>query len=249
MSSSSEHWEEYHKQWDKGMEVPSNPRIIEAIFSTLDIKNKKVLEVGSGIGRDSIYLAKSGAENYLLDYVDAPFKIAHEIARREKVKIITIKGDAQNLPFPDDHFDLVFSGGLIEHFLDPSILIKEQRRVLKKGGYLLVDVPQRYHVFTLIKHVLMIFNKWAPGGETEYSIGQLERLIKGCGLSLECVYGDWSHPNFFLKMLLIMLKVPRKHPKLDFSSTSKGCMARFKKTRMACYTFQHIGVVARKTDC
>ena len=246
MDTDKKHWNAYHKQWKNRWKVPANPRTVSAILSTLDVKNKKILEVGSGIGRDSIYLAKLGADCYLLDYIEAPLKIAREIAETEKVGITIIRGDANTLPFPDSCFDLVYSQGLIEHFTEPDVLIKEQRRVLKKGGYLLVDVPQKYHIYTLIKHILMFFNRWTPGWEKEYTVGQLKRLIKGCELEIVSTYGDWSHPNLFLKGLMIILKIPRKSPNIDLYQDSGSLMYRFKKTVLAHYTFQHIGVIGRK---
>lgn len=246
MDTDKKHWNAYHKQWKNRWEVPANPRTVNAILSTLDIKNKKILEVGSGIGRDSIYLAKLGADCYLLDYIEAPLRIAREIAEREKVEITIIREDAKTLPFPDCYFDLVYSQGLMEHFTEPEVLIKEQRRVLKQGGYLLVDVPQKYHIYTLIKHILMLFNRWTPGWETEYTVGQLERLMKGCELEIVSTYGDWSHPNLLVKGLMIILKIPRKSPNIYLSRDSGSLMYRFKKTILAHYTFQHIGVIGRK---
>ena len=65
-------WNKYHAQWMYRDEIPANPRTIKAILSRLDVKNKKILEVGSGTGRDSIYLAKLGAECVLLDYFFTP---------------------------------------------------------------------------------------------------------------------------------------------------------------------------------
>ena len=244
--SNKEHWDAYHEKWKDRRKVPANPRIIKAILHTLDIKDKKILEVGSGSGRDTIYLAKQGADCYLVDYVEIPLKIATNIAERVNVRISTIKCDARSLPFEDGHFDLVYSQGLIEHFTEPEVLIKEQMRVLKKDGYLLVDAPQKYHVYTLIKHLLMFLNKWIPGWETEYTIGQLERLVRNCGLQIKSTYGDWSYPPLLLKMVMIILKIPRKSSNVDFSQNSQHVIAKFKKMRFAHYTFQHIGVVGKK---
>ncbi len=52
-------------------------------------------------------------------------------------------GDALNLPHRDEYFDVVFSLGLIEHFKknDKYRILKEQKRVLKRGGYLICQVP------------------------------------------------------------------------------------------------------------
>jgi len=60
--------------------------------------------------------------------------------------------DACRMPFREGAFDLVFHQGLMEHFRDPAPLLRENARVLKRGGHLLVDVPQRFHVYTLAKN-------------------------------------------------------------------------------------------------
>ncbi len=45
-------------------------------------------------------------------------------------------------PYPDEHFDLVIAGEIIEHMIyDPMYLLLESRRVLREGGYLLVTTP------------------------------------------------------------------------------------------------------------
>jgi ubiquinone/menaquinone biosynthesis C-methylase UbiE len=242
-----EHWHKYHEQWRSRDGVPANPRTIKAIRSITDVKGgKKILEVGSGSGRDSIYLAKLGADCYLVDYVETPLRIAKKIANRENVGVTTVKGDAGSLPFRDSYFDVVYSQGLIEHFTKPELLIKEQIRVLRKDGYMLVDVPQKYHVYTIIKHLLMLFNKWTPGWETEYTVWQLENLLKNCGLQLVYTYGDWSHPNILLKAISMVLRISKKQTSINLFQDSDSLLGKFKKSRLAHYTFQHIGIIGRK---
>jgi SAM-dependent methyltransferase len=42
-------------------------------------------------------------------------------------------------PYPNEHFDLVVAGEIIEHLIyDPMHLLLESRRVLREGGYILV---------------------------------------------------------------------------------------------------------------
>lgn len=52
-------------------------------------------------------------------------------------------GDAFNLPYRDNCFDIVLSLGLIEHFKkkDRLLVLKEQIRVLKKRGYIICEIP------------------------------------------------------------------------------------------------------------
>jgi SAM-dependent methyltransferase len=53
----------------------------------------------------------------------------------------TVVGDAENLPFPDHHFDVVFSNQVLEHVVDPKRALQEAVRVLRPGGRLILSVP------------------------------------------------------------------------------------------------------------
>ena len=50
-------------------------------------------------------------------------------------------GDAHNLKYYDESFDVVFIRSSLEHMFDPVQVIEEAHRVLKKGGLLFINVP------------------------------------------------------------------------------------------------------------
>lgn len=54
-----------------------------------------------------------------------------------------VQGDAEELPFRGDSFDLVHMYGVLQHLQHPERTLGEVARVLTKGGLALVDVPQR----------------------------------------------------------------------------------------------------------
>lgn len=64
--------------------------------------------------------------------------------RINKLKAKFKTGDAINIPFNDNSFDIIVSIGLLEHFEDIKALIKEQIRVLDKGGIFLGYVVPKY---------------------------------------------------------------------------------------------------------
>ncbi len=55
-----------------------------------------------------------------------------------------IKGDTENLPFQDNEFDVVVAAAIIEHLKNPEKMLSEARRVLKKGGILIVTTPKPF---------------------------------------------------------------------------------------------------------
>ncbi len=161
-------------------------------------------------------------------------------------------GDAFALPFPDETFDVVFHQGLLEHFRNAGGLVAENARVLKRGGLVLVDVPQRYHYYTVVKHALMAFHLWFAGWEREYSIGELERLLRAHSFSIVSAYGEWFNPPIWYRMLRRGLaplgaNLPM-YPRVfsAFGSAFRGLGQRLLARREFLYTTVVIGVIARK---
>ena len=73
--------------------------------------------------------------------------------------------------------------------------------MLKKGGLIVVDVPQRWHVYTVIKHVLIALNAWFAGWEREFSVRQVRNILEDLGMKNRHAYGEWMYPSLFYRML------------------------------------------------
>ncbi len=100
-----------------------------------ETKDKKILDVGAGTGRVSLPLVLSGAQVTALDISE---KIL-ELLKRKNKKITTVVGEAENLPFENESFDIVTAAFLIVHLKDPKIFFDEVYRVLKPDGLFLVS--------------------------------------------------------------------------------------------------------------
>lgn len=189
--NSKQIWDPKWQVFLKKAKLKINQTVVNQIVELYQGKlvGKKILEVGSGSGSDSIYLAKKKANVTLLDFSKNAIRVAQEIAKRHCVKIKTIKTDCKKIPIKDNYFDLVFSVGLIEHFKQPLPIIKEQLRVLKPNGYLVIDVPQKYNLYTLVKKSRMLRGSFPFGWETEFSPQQLKNLALQLNLKLIKIYG------------------------------------------------------------
>ncbi len=96
------------------------------------IRKGKILDIGCGNGRDSIFLAKKG---YSVIGIDITPK-AIILAKKNKNKVKNLKfivADAEKLPFKDESFDGVYSIGVF-HCTNLNKSLKEAVRVLKEGG-------------------------------------------------------------------------------------------------------------------
>lgn len=211
-----------------------------------------MLEVGAGSGRDSVALASEGARPFILDYSMASLETARRVARGHGVTPLLVRADALRLPFRDGAFDIVFHQGLLEHFRDPMALLHENVRALGPDGLLLVDVPQRWHLYTLLKHAMIATGTWFAGWETEFSIGELERLMRGAGVRVVHRYGAWMVPGLFYRSLraaLLKAKLGRLplYPRVPLLSSLFGRWRRlWDGTAVAFWTYFVIGAVGRK---
>jgi SAM-dependent methyltransferase len=195
--SEKKHWDDYWAASRELADVYANDnRIVEFLSPRLQMRGKRVLEVGAGSGRDSDAIAAMGAEVWTLDYSEESLRLMGDNLRHP---VTIVCGDALSLPLRSDSFDLVFHQGLLEHFRDPGLLLAENHRILKPGGYLLVDVPQRYHYYTLAKHALMLVDRWFAGWETEFSAGELAGLMAKQGFEIEGMYGSNLYPPIWYR--------------------------------------------------
>jgi SAM-dependent methyltransferase len=163
-----------------------------------------------------------------------------------------ILADGQCCPFQDRTFDIVFHQGLLEHFPSPYALLRENLRVLKKGGFLVIDVPQTYHVYTILKHILILLGSWFGGWERQFTKGSLSRLIRKFKLEPIHFYGDWSRPGILYKTIREGLKRFGIHlpmyPKFLGPITEKfyGLQKNLRNKELFLFTVLSIGVIARK---
>jgi SAM-dependent methyltransferase len=254
-ASTPEHWEHYWRAHRDVAETYGNEDRLLREVRDLDVRGAWVLEVGAGSGRDSLSIAAGGGQVVVVDFVLEAFGVIRDQARAAGVSVHAVCCDALAMPFRDGTFALVFHQGLLEHFRDPLPLLVENRRVTARGGHCLVDVPQRYHLYTVMKHVLIAFNAWFAGWETEYSPGQLARLMRAAGFDVVRIGGDWLVPGLFYRALRYALRqariarlplYPRGIP--PFVSLARRSRRWLRSRRVGPYTYAMVNALGRKPE-
>lgn len=99
------------------------------------MKKGKVLEVGSSAGNLLVLLKRRGWE---VQGVEPSGSAAKEA---EKRAISTLNTTFEEAEFKEGEFDLVIFNHVLEHMEDPKEVLKKVNRILRKGGRVLIDVP------------------------------------------------------------------------------------------------------------
>jgi ubiquinone/menaquinone biosynthesis C-methylase UbiE len=139
-------------QYDKGARLYMLPEYKYFVWKILrrGIKNGRVLDIGTGSGRLAIELARAAGTNFEitgLDVSENMLKKAAENVRQEGIgeKINLVTGNADNMPFRDESFDLVISYASLHHWFRPALVFKEARRVVKQGGAVIIRDNRRVY--------------------------------------------------------------------------------------------------------
>ena len=101
-------------------------------------RGKKVLEIGCGLGIDTIKFARWGAEVTAVDLSETSVECTRLLFGYYGLKGDIRLGDAQELAFDAASFDVVYAYGVLMHVEDTAAAIDEMHRVLKPGGEALV---------------------------------------------------------------------------------------------------------------
>jgi len=202
-SSTLQHWESYWKGHRQDIEdtYSTRGRLVREVLADGPVADRLVLEIGAGSGRDLLELARMGARGIVLDYSPASLALVKQQALARGIPVRFVQADATRMPFRDGAIDVSFHQGLLEHFRDPRPLLAENARITRRGGRVIVDVPQTWHLYTVMKNLLILMNRWFAGWETQFTVGRLERLVRESGLEVTRSYGDWMVPGLWYRVV------------------------------------------------
>lgn len=160
------------------------------------------LGAGSGQGKPKSYSVKG------LVKVNIGVDINKDLYKNEIIDK-KILGDAYNLPFQKEAFDLIYADYVLEHIRQTEDFAEEVKRVLKKGGFFIFRTPNLYHYVPLIakvmsklfKSVLANYrfkNRTFPTFYKMNTVRKLKKLFLKNGFSVERVELIEKEPSYLM---------------------------------------------------
>ena len=150
--------------------------------------NKRVLDVGSGLGGTSRCLAREfGCRVTGIDLTEEYCRAAAMLSAKVGLADLVDyrQGDATNLPFDDASFDVVWTEHVAMNIPDKHQLYKEMHRVLRPGGTLAI-----YDILAGPSGAVLFPVPWARTPETSFLVqpSELRKLLEDAGFTIS----DWS---------------------------------------------------------
>ena len=124
-------------------EFLDGPDCLEVTFEAIaEAAPRDVLEVGAGWGDLAVRIRDTiGAR---VTATDLSARMTHLLRQRQ---LDTVRADAQQVPFPDDSFDVVVANSMLYHVPDPTTAIREFARVMRPTSRLVATTFGRNHLW------------------------------------------------------------------------------------------------------
>ncbi len=130
----------YQLDGDKSIETVKDwESAINALVSPVKGNHLTALDVGTGPGQLAFYLARKGFQATGIDISAGMVDRARQKARELGLCADFQTGDAENLAFEDNTFDVVVTRNLVWTLPNPEAAIQEWHRVLKPGGRIIIS--------------------------------------------------------------------------------------------------------------
>jgi ubiquinone/menaquinone biosynthesis C-methylase UbiE len=173
-----------------------------------DLRGKRLLDIGAGLGESSVYFALQGARVTMTDISPGMVQTGRELARRYGVEVEGIVSKAEDLGVASETFDFVYIANTIHHVRDRDALFQKIHRALKPGGLFFSYDPLAYNP------AINVYRRIATEVRTED-----ESPLKRADLQLARKYFPGAqHREFWITSLLLFVKyyaLDRVHPNRD----------------------------------
>lgn len=180
------------------------------ILNSLNFKNKKLLDIGTGIGILPVTINRLGAKATGLDYFIFPenhnemfgqdsIKGLQTIWGKNNTEIINHNIYNKTDKLQEEQFDIITSEATIEHLKDPKKYIEKCSSLLKPRGYFLISTPNSAKLLNRIRFIFGLSPNWPvaefyntgnnfTGHWREYTIAELKTICEISNLEIIKTY-------------------------------------------------------------
>ncbi|MEK9778239.1 MAG: bifunctional 2-polyprenyl-6-hydroxyphenol methylase/3-demethylubiquinol 3-O-methyltransferase UbiG [Methylophilaceae bacterium] len=195
-----------HKWWDNTSEFKPlhdiNPLRVDFIKSKVDLKGKRVLDIGCGGGILAEALAREGAEVTGIDQGERVIKIAKLHSLESQLDINYEQINIENFIKKNKHkFDVITCLEMLEHVPDPASVIKACSQILKPDGKLFLSTINRNpksFLFAIIgaEYILKLLPKGTHTYEKFITPSELRDYCNQSNLKFNDLIGMTYNPIF-----------------------------------------------------
>ena len=153
-------------------------RYLPKVVNFAGYRDKKILEIGCGIGLDLVRFAQGGALVTGIDLSNTAIDLARKNFKFHHLKADLQVMDGEKLAFPDHAFDVVYAHGVLQYTANAEAMIREAHRVLKSGGVFIgmvynrkgwLNVMSKFFKVELEHEDAPVLNK--------YTIGEFKKML------------------------------------------------------------------------
>lgn len=221
-------------------------RRLELISRLIKGVNGNLLDIGCGEGHSTVSLVGGKRKVIGLDISSSLLYIL----KKKCSSIMLVAGDAEHIPFKEKSFDVIVMAEVLEHLLNPSDALKECKRLLRKGGVLVITTPTAAGTLPTINPLIwldQIIGIWhrriigaAPtvikhvSGKliyhTNFTYKELERLVRDAGFNITYFCSDlprwvfhvfkWLPLKVFTSLVIMVERLFRQLPLLKYMGQS-----------------------------
>ncbi len=160
-------WQENHQE----IEINFLEKIIP------DLKSKKILDLGSGMGGFLVAMRNRGYNIIGLEFNAEYCEITKLRGKRYSQDVMAINLPGEKMPFEKESFDFIYCNDVLEHCENPFEFLKESRRVLKSDGQMYITVMNRFGFKD--PHYHLKFLNWMPRFMSEKYIAYRKKSKDG----------------------------------------------------------------------
>jgi len=181
-----------------------------AVMGFDQFSGKRLLEVGCGMGTDLLQFARGGAEVTGVDLTPRSVETSrHHLSLYGQTGSFAFT-DAENLPFANGSFEVVYSNGVLHHTPDTLRAVREIHRVLRPGGLARVMLYHRHswnYWFEIILHRGLLRGQLLRGRTAADIMSRYVEVNEGEGRPLVKVYSRRQARELFSMFTEVKLQV------------------------------------------